>query len=254
MYWTNFIRLGDEVGLYEGVDRGGDEEEADEAGDDDADDLEPLEPGLSAPADGLEHAPETMGKMQADGHEPDYIEDEDPPFAEGDVQQEIRIVLEITYAEHLRKLHLGPEMGEMEEYESDDDDAEDKHILGRPGVGCGLARNFIALPAATGLEVLPGKPAAVQDMDDQAKGEDRDHDVDESGAHEVAAHLEKAVTRGEKLLVGSTGAVFSGEGVDDREEVDSPVEQKENDKESTRDALDEFLSDGGIEYEHFYWI
>ena len=155
MYWTNFIRLGYEVGLYEGVNGGGDEKEADDAGDDDADDLEPLEPGLSAPADGLEHAPETVGKVQADGHEPDDVEDYDPPFAECDVQQEVGIVLVITDAEHLRKLHLGPEVGEMEADESDDDDTEDEHVLGRPGVGCGLARDLVTLPAAAGLEVLP---------------------------------------------------------------------------------------------------
>ena len=249
-----FYRLGDEVGLYEGVDRGGGEEEDDEAGDDGADDLEPLEPGLSAPADGLEHAPETVGDVQADCHEPDDVEEDDPPFSEGDVQEEVRIVLIIADAEHLGQLHLGPEVGEMEEDESDDDDAEDEHVLGGPGVGSGLAGHLVALPAAAGLEILPGQPASVSDVDEEAEGEDGNHDGDETGAHEVAAEFEKTVTRGEKFLVGCTGTVFTGEGVDYREEVDGPVKQKENDKESTRDALDEFLSDRRVEYEHFFRI
>jgi len=254
MYWTNFIRLGDKVGLDEGVDSSGDEEEDDDASDDGADDLEPLEPGLSAPANGLEHAPETMGDVQADCHEPDDVEEDDPPFAEGDVQQEVGIVLIIAHAEHLGQLHLGPEVGEMEADESDDDDAEDEHVLGGPGVGSGLAGHFVALPATACFQILPGQPASVDDVDEEAEGEDGDHDGDEAGAHEVAAELEQAVTCGEELLVGGAGAVFPGEGVDDREEVDGPVKQKENDKESTRDALDEFLSDRRVEYEHFFRI
>ena len=254
MFWTNLISLGDEVGLDEGIDRSGDEEEDDDAGDDNADDLEPLEPGLSAPAYGLEHAPEAMDEVQADSCEPNDIEDEDPPFAECNVQQEIRIVLIVANSEHLGQLHLGPEMGKMEADESEDDDTEDQHVLGGPGVGVGLAGHLIALPASTGLHVLPGQPATIDDMDEEAKGEDRDHDGYESGAHEVAAKLEKAVSCGEELLVSSHRTVLAGEGVDDREEVDGTVQQKEDDKESTTDALDEFLSDGGVEYEHFLRI
>jgi hypothetical protein len=91
-------------------------------------------------------------------------------------------------------------------------------------------------------------------VDEEAEGEDGDHDGDESGAHEVAAKLEQAVTCGEELLISGRRAVFPGEGVDDREEIDGSVKQKENDKESTSDALDEFLSDGGVEYEHLFGI
>ena len=245
MYWTNFIRLGYEVGLDEGVDRGEDEEEDDDDRNDGADDLEPLEPGLSAPADGLEHAPETVGDVQAHCNEPDDVEEDDPPFAEGDVQQEVGIVLIIAHAEHLGQLHLGPEMGQVEADETDDDDTEYEHVLGRPGIGRSLARHFIALPAAAGLEVLPGEPAAVDDVDQETEGEDGDHNGNESGAHEVAAELEQAVTRREKLLVSGTGAVFSGEGVDDREEVDGSVQEQEDEEEGAGDALDELLADGG---------
>ena len=254
MFWTNLIGLGDEVGLDESVDRSGDEEEDDDAGDDNADDLEPLEPGLSAPAYRLEHAPETVYEVEPDGDEPNDIEDEDPPFAERGIQQEIGVVLIIAHTEHLGKLHLGPEMGEVEADETEDDNAEDEHILGGPGISFGLAGHFIALPASAGFHILPRQPAAIDDMDQETEREDRDHDGDESGAHEVAAELEQAVSCGEELLVSSHDAVLAGERVDDREEVDSTVQQKEDDKESTTDALDEFLSDGGIEYEHFLRI
>ena len=91
-------------------------------------------------------------------------------------------------------------------------------------------------------------------MDDEAEGEDRNHDGDEAGAHEVTAELEEAIPCGEELVVIGRNAVLARKGIDDREKVDGPVKQKENDKESTRDALDEFLSDGGVEYEHFLWI
>ena len=254
MFWTNKSGLGDKVGLDEGVDRSGDEEEDDEDGDDDADDLESLEPGLSTPADGLEHAPETMHEVQAHSSEPDEIEDEDPPFAEGDVQQEVGIVLEIAHSEHLGQLHLGPEMGEVEADEAEDDDTEDEHVLGGPGVSIGLAGYLVALPTATGLHVLPRKPASINDMDKESEGEDRNHDVDERSAHEIAAELEQAVSGRKELVIVGDDAILSGEGINDREEVDGTVQQKEDDKESTTDALDEFLSDGGVEYEHFFRI
>ena len=130
MFWTNLISLGDKVGLDEGIDRSGDEEEDDDAGNDNADDFEPLEPGLSAPADGLEHAPETVHEVKPYGGEPDEVEDKDPPLAERGVQEKVRVVLEVTDAEHLGKLHLGPEVSKVEADETEDYDAQDKHVLG----------------------------------------------------------------------------------------------------------------------------
>ena len=254
MFWTNLISLGDEVGLDEGVDRSGDEQEDNKGRDDHTDDLEPLEPGLPTPADGLEHAPEAVHEVEPDGGEPNEIEDEDPPFAERCVKQQIRIVLEIANAEHLGELHLGPEMGQVEADETEDDDAENQHILGGPGVRFGLAGHFVALPAATRFHILPGKPASVEDVDDETEGEDGHHNVDECRTHKVASEFEEAVSGGEEFVIIGDDAILSGEGVDDREEVDGTVQQKEDDKESTTDALDEFLSDGGVEYEHFLRI
>ena len=254
MYWTNLIGSGDEVGLDECVDGCGDEEEDDEGGDDHSDNLEALEPGLPAPADGLEHAPETVHEVKPHGGEPDEIEDKDPPLAERCVQEKVRVVLEVADPEHLGKLHLGPEMGEMEADEAEDHDTEDEHVLGGPGVSGGLAGHFVTLPAAAGLDVLPGKPASVDDVDEEAQRKDGNHDVDESRAHEIASELEQSVTCREQLVVICHDTVLAGKGIDDREKVDGTVQQKEDDKESTTDALDEFLSDGGVEYEHFFRI
>ncbi len=254
MYWTNLIGSGDEVGLDEGVDGSGNEEEDDEGRYDDSDDLEPLEPGAAAPADGLEHAPEAMDEVEPYCAEPDDIEDEDPPSAEGDIEQQVGIVLVVAYAEHLGELHLGPEVGEVEADETEDDNAEDEHVLGGPGVSCGLAGHFVTLHSSAGLDVLVRKPAAIDDVDEETECKDGHHDGDESRAHEVASELEQAVTCREELVIIGRNAILSGEGVDDREEIDGTVQQKEDNKESTTDALDEFLSDGGVEYEHFLRI
>ena len=244
MYWTNLIGSGDEVGLDECVDGCGDEEEDDEGGDDHSDNLEALEPGLPAPADGLEHAPETVHEVKPHGGEPDEIEDKDPPLAERGVQEKVRVVLEVADPEHLGKLHLGPEMGEMEADETEDHDTENKHILGGPGVSGGLAGHFVTLPAAAGLDVLPGKPASVDDVDEEAQCEDGDHDVNESRAHEIASELEQSVSGGKKLVVICDYTVLAGERVDDREEIDRRMEKEEDDLESTADTLDELLADG----------
>ena len=81
-------------------------------------------------------------------------------------------------------------------------------------------------------------------MDYETEGEDWDHDADHRCAHEVAAKLEEAVTSREEFLVYGYCAELAGEAVNDREEIDGGVQQKEKNKESTADALDEFLSDG----------
>ena len=254
MLWTNLIVLGDAVDLNESRDGSDHEHQADNGSDDGTDDLEPLEPGLSAPADGLEHAPKAMQQVQPQGDEPDDVQKQDPPFTESDLQEQVGIVLEIADAEHLGKLHLGPEMCEMESDETQDDQAEDNHILGGPGVGRSLAGHLITVPPSTGLQILHRKPDAIQDVDKESKRKDGHHDGNESRAHEVTTELEKAVPCGEKLFVSGNHAVLAVEGIDDREEIDGRVQQKENDKESTTDALDEFLSDGGVEYEHFLRI
>ena len=231
------------VGLKEGVDRNADHGAYDEGRDDDADDLGALEPDLAAPADCLEHAPETVTEVEPQENEPDYVEEANPPGAERGVQEEIGIVLKDADAEHLGELHLGPEVAQMVAYEAEDDDAEDEHVLCGPGVCCGLAGHFVALEASAGLHVPEGKPASVCDVDEETEGEDGDHDADEGGGHEVATQLEETVSCGEKLVVRGDDTVLAGEGVDDGEEINRGVEKEEDDKESAADALDELPAD-----------
>ena len=246
--------LGDEIRLDEGVDRGDDEHQADQGNEDQADDLHALEPGLAVPAHGLEHAPETVYHVHPEGREPDQVDDNDPPAAEGNLQQQIGIILEVAYAEHLRQLHLGPEMGQVEGDQAQDHDAQHEHVLGRPGIRRGLAGHVIALPAAACADILPGQPEAVQDVDGESQRQDRDHDGDDRRGHEVAAQLEQAVALAEKRLVRSGGSPLPGEGVDYGEEIDRGVDEHEQDQERTAHRLDEFLADRGIEDEHRVWF
>ena len=233
------------VRLRVGVDSSGHEQENDDGGDDDADDLEALQPLLVVPADGLEHAPETVLQMQEQGDEPHDVQGYDPPFAEGGHEQGVGIVLIVADAEHLGKLHLGPEMGEMESQQAQDQDTEDGHILGTPAVVLGLGSHLIAFDAATADVVVYREPDAIGDMDDEAQGQDGNHDADETGGHEVAAQFEQTVTGREKTVIGGDGAELSVEGINDREEIDGSMEQQEDNEESTGDALDELLADRG---------
>ncbi len=57
--FKKFLRS-DEIGLHKSIDGGGCEKAENQGRDYDADDLEALEPGLSVPANGLEHAPDAV--------------------------------------------------------------------------------------------------------------------------------------------------------------------------------------------------
>ena len=80
-------------------------------------------------------------------------------------------------------------------------------------------------------------------MDKEAEGENRDHNVDDRSGHKITAKLEKSIARREEFVIGGGNAVFASERVDDGEEVNCAMENKEDDKESSTYALDELLSD-----------
>ena len=115
------------VSVQESVYRYGDESENYQRGDHDADNLKSLEPSPAIPAYGLEHTPEAMAKMEPHGDEPDNVYQENPPGTEGGVKQIIRI--RSLLADKLLKLHVSPEMSEVEENDAEDDDSEHEHIL-----------------------------------------------------------------------------------------------------------------------------
>ena len=70
---------------------GSNEHEADDAGHDDADHLHSLEPGLAIPADGLEHAPETVEEVEPYSSEPSDVDDENYRAAEGLGKEKVKV-------------------------------------------------------------------------------------------------------------------------------------------------------------------
>ena len=238
--------------MKEGVDRCRHEEEDNQGGHDGADNLESLEPYLVVPADGLEHAPEAMAEVEPDCGKPDQVDYKHPPLAEGRAEEIIRIILEIPDAEHFRKLHLGPEMGQVEEQDSKDDDSEDEHVLGCPRIGGGYALCLVTLETTTSLDVLHGNDDSVKDMDEEAEGKYGNHDVDEGRGHEVAPKLEQAVSGGEQFFVSCNCTEFSGERVDDGEEIDCAVKQEEKYEESPADSLNKLPADRIMESVRHY--
>ena len=122
-----------------------------------ADDLESLLPKLVAPADGLECAPEAMGKMEPQGSEPDYVKHYHPPVSESGGEKEIRVGSFLSH--EFLELHLVPEMGQMEGDETEHDDSEHQHVLGCPAFSPGLAC-LSALCAVLGSPTLCLGPSA----------------------------------------------------------------------------------------------
>ena len=129
--------------------------------------------------------------------------------------------------------------------QAQDDDAEDEHVLRGPAVVLRLGGHLVALDAAPLGVILDGEPDAEADVEDEAEGQDRDHDVDERGAHEVAADLEPAIAGGEADRISGHLAEVPVQGVDHGEEVNGAVQEQEDHEESAGDALDELLADGG---------
>ena len=88
-----------------------------------------VEPNHIVPAYGLESAPETVTDMHVKGDEPDDVDGQNPPVAEGLAEQKVRIVHIGSYVKQLRHLHLRPEVEEVEADETEDEDSEHEHIL-----------------------------------------------------------------------------------------------------------------------------
>ena len=190
---------------------------------------------MVVPTNRLEHAPETVAQVEPDGHEPEDVDHQDPPSSKRGGQQVIRIGGDA--AGEFLQLHLGPEMGQMEEQDTEDNDTQDEHVRRGPGVGLGLAGDFITLVTAAGLDVVPGQVDAITDMHDETQCKDRHHDGHDREGHEIAAFLEETVECAE----------LAGEGIYDGEEVDRTVEEQENDQECSAHRLDELPTDGIME-------
>ena len=220
------------VCLHESIDRYYYKGEAYQGRDHHSDNLKASKPSSAVPTDGLEHGPEAVDQVEPQDHEPCRIKDHHPPVLESGSEQQIR-VFGFTAGEVL-ELHLSPEVGEVETEEAEDQQAEDHHILGSPGIGGGLAGYFVTLDTATGLIVPYGKIYAVTDVDYKSESKDGDHNVHNWEGHEVAAKLEPAFFCAEN----------AGYGVTHGEAVDGGVKQEEHEEERSRDGLYEFLAYG----------
>ena len=186
------------LGVEEGVNCYRREAEPDEGGNYYTDDLKPLHPNLVVPADGLEHAPESVGEMQENRAEPDDVDCENPPAGEGLFKKHVR-VFSLSSGE-LHQLHVSPEMGEMEEDDPEDDDAQHEHILRRPRVSSGAACHLVTLHTSASLVIEVGKVDAVDDVDKDSEGQDRDHDRDDGGGHEVTSCREDSIAGTHKFV------------------------------------------------------
>jgi hypothetical protein len=161
--------------------------------------------------------------MEENSCEPNKVQSYHPPGFESGNEQQIRIFGFVS--EEVLKLHLGPEMTQMEQKQAKDDNTEHEHIAGAPAVGSRLAAHLIALDTSAGLHILPCEPAAVGDVHQETEGEHGDHDIDDGKCHEIATFLEQTV--------GSTE--LACECVDYREKVDGSVQKQEDDEESSAD-------------------
>ena len=101
--------------------------EDDDSYEDVTDDVKSLLPDLVAHSDSLESAPETVCKVESEGTEPYDVDEYHPPVLECCVEQEIWIFSVCSHK--LLKLHLCPEMVEVECEESENDDSENQHVL-----------------------------------------------------------------------------------------------------------------------------
>ena len=135
-------------------------------------------------------------------------------------------------------------MGEVEEQQAENHQAEHEHVACAPAVGSCLAAYLITLYSAACLDVLVCEPASVDDVHEKTEGEHGHHDRHYGKRHEVAAELEQAVSFGEEDVVICNYPILAGKSVDYREKIDGSVQEQEEEKESAAYGLDEFLSDG----------
>ena len=103
------------------------EHHPDDCSHDDAEYLESLHPNLVVPTHGLEHAPEAMAEVEPYCAEPCDVDDQYPDASEGLLEKHVR-VLSLASAE-FEELHLGPEVCEVEEQDTENDDSEYEHVL-----------------------------------------------------------------------------------------------------------------------------
>ena len=195
------------------------------------DHLEPLEPYLVVPAYCLECAPESVCKVEPESPEPDDVDDYYIPVSEGRFKEHVWIG-SFSSCPFL-ELHVSPEMCEVECKDAEDDDTEDDHVLGCPGICPGLAGNCIAVVSSAGLQVAESKDEGIDDVDDETEGKYRHHYCHYRKSHEIASECEQSVRISE----------MSCHRVNYRKEIDREMKEEENDKKKSAYAHYELLAD-----------
>ena len=111
--------------------------------------------------------------MEPDGDEADDVDDGSPDEAEGFLKEE-RASSRRNHpfsAGDFGELHLGPELDEMDYEESQDDDAENEHVLRRPLDSLRLAHHGITVGTAC-TTVLHGEHDRIEDVDEDEHCQD----------------------------------------------------------------------------------
>ena len=159
--------------------------------------LEAFNPDVAVPADGVEHAPETVVHVQPKGTEADKVHHKCPPLRESDLEIESA---EVGSGRHtfnhgesgkfvcgeFGKLHLCPELDKMDGEKCQHHDAEDEHVLGRPFHLGRTAAHRIAV-GATCTAVLDSEPQGIDYMhDEQERQTGRSHQSVPVGTQELA--------------------------------------------------------------------
>ena len=174
--------------------------------------------------------------MQEQRHKPNYVANQQYGVFECQEQKQVRVLLFPSYK--ILELHLRPEVGEVEKQDSQDNDSQDEHILGGPGIHGSPAAGPVPFVAAARPDIVPGQVAAVEDVDKETQGQNRHQDRDHRGGHEVAAELEQSVSGGKQLLIRGDHPKFLCESVDDRKQIDRYMKQQEDYKKCPADRLD----------------
>ena len=108
---------------------------------------ESLLPVLVAESDALECAPETMAEVESESHEPYEVSCYPDPASECCVEENIWIFSMLAH--ELVKLHLSPEVVEVESKDSENNDSDYKHVLCCPRLCFCLVCHCITLCAAS---------------------------------------------------------------------------------------------------------
>ena len=91
------------------------------------DEVKSLLPDLVAHTDSLECAPETVAEVKTECYEPNDVKCYNPPVLECLVKKEVRVFSMLTH--EFLKLHLSPEVVEVECDEAKNNDSEKEHVL-----------------------------------------------------------------------------------------------------------------------------